>query len=138
MAAGRRAAFARERSRPALCVGFGEAARLLPERSAADHEHVERLWAKALASLGGGWSLNGSADRSLPRQSQHPVDGIDAARLISELRQIAFSAGSACASGRQAEPRPVRDRLSDGRRGRSIRIGFGRYTSEEDLSGRSN
>ena len=120
---------------PALCVGFGEAARLLAERRQSDHAHVERLWAKALSMLGNRWSLNGSADRRYHGNLNIRSDGIDAARLISELRQIAFSAGSACASG-SGRPSHVLCALglSDREARSSLRLGFGRYTSEEDLT----
>ena len=119
---------------PALCVGFGEAARLLVERREADHEHVERLWAKALTPLGSGWSLNGSALNRYHGNLNIRAEGIDAARLISELRQIAFSAGSACASG-SGRPSHVLSAigLSDREARSSIRLGFGRYTSEDEL-----
>ena len=119
---------------PALCVGFGEAARLLDERWEADRAHVERLWGAALAALRGRWTLNGSAEQRYHGNLNIRSDGIDAARLISELRQLAFSAGSACASG-SGRPSHVLTALglSDGQARSSIRIGFGRYTSEEDL-----
>ena len=45
---------------PALCVGFGEAARLAAERRDADAVHVEKLSEMALATLGPGWMINGS------------------------------------------------------------------------------
>ena len=35
---------------PALCVGFGAAARLASERRSTDHAHVERLWEAARGS----------------------------------------------------------------------------------------
>jgi cysteine desulfurase len=119
---------------PALCVGFGEAARLLLERREEDHEHVERLWAKALTPLGSGWNLNGSALHRYHGNLNIRAEGIDAARLISELRQIAFSAGSACASG-SGRPSHVLSAigLSDGEARSSIRLGFGRYTNEDEL-----
>ncbi len=80
---------------PALCVGFGEAARLL---GPADRGHVERLWAIAREAMAG-WTLNGSDERRYRGNLNLRRDGVDAARLISEVREVAFSAGSACASG---------------------------------------
>jgi cysteine desulfurase len=119
---------------PALCVGFGEAARLLAERGEEDHGHVERLWAKAVSMLGNRWSINGSSDQRYHGNLNIRGDGIDAARLISEVRSVAFSAGSACASG-SGRPSHVLAALGlGGREARaSIRLGFGRYTREEDL-----
>jgi cysteine desulfurase len=118
---------------PALCVGFGEAARLLVERGGEDRDHVERLWGRALEQMPG-WTLNGSAQRRYHGNLNLRRDGVDSARLISELRAIAFSAGSACASG-SGRPSHVLAALGLGdRQARSsIRLGFGRYTGEGEL-----
>jgi cysteine desulfurase len=119
---------------PALCVGFGEAARLLVERAEQDHDHVERLWGTALSLLGGRWSLNGSTEHRYRGNLNLRGEGVDAARLISEVRQVAFAAGSACASG-SGRPSHVLSALglTDREARSSIRLGFGRYTSEEEL-----
>jgi cysteine desulfurase len=120
---------------PALCVGFGEAARLLVERREADHLHVEHLWSIARQTLGPGWQINGSADRRYRGNLNLRADGIDSARLISELRQVAFSSGSACASGSGRSSHVLRALgLSDAQARSSIRLGFGRYTTEADLT----
>ena len=118
---------------PALCVGFGEAARLLVERREADHRHVEQLWSTA-RSLTSAWTLNGSEESRYHGNLNICRPGIDASRLISELRQVAFSAGSACASG-SGRPSHVLAALSLSERAlrSSIRLGFGRYTTEEEL-----
>ncbi|MDB5692400.1 MAG: cysteine desulfurase [Alphaproteobacteria bacterium] len=118
---------------PALCVGFGEAARLLAERETEDRIRIERLWEAARTTLPG-WTLNGSAEQRYHGNLNLRREGIDAARLISELRQIAFSAGSACASG-SGRPSHVLAALglSEREARSSIRLGFGRYTTEEDL-----
>ena len=119
---------------PALCVGFGEAARLLSGRQEEDLGHVERLRATALSQLDG-WSLNGSGDRRYPGNLNLRCEGIDTARLISEVRGVAFSAGSACASG-SGRPSHVLAALglSEREARSSIRLGFGRYTTEGELA----
>ena len=118
---------------PALCAGFGEAARLLVERAEEDRAHVDRLWAAALDAMPG-WILNGAAGRRYHGNLNLRRPGIDAARLLSEVRAIAFSAGSACASG-SGRPSHVLAALglSQPEVRASIRLGFGRYTSEENL-----
>ena len=118
---------------PALCVGFGEAARLLSERAEADAAHVDRLWSRA-RDLMKGWILNGSAESRYRGNLNLRRSGLDSARLISELRGIAFSSGSACASG-SGRPSHVLAALglSAAEARGSIRIGFGRYTREEEL-----
>ena len=118
---------------PALCVGFGEAARLLIQRREEDAPHIERLWALATGALKG-WILNGSADRRYHGNLNIRSEGIDAARLISDTRDVAFSAASACASG-SGRPSHVLAALGLEERDAksSIRLGFGRYTSEDEL-----
>jgi cysteine desulfurase len=118
---------------PALCVGFGMAARLLAEHGAEDRAHVERLWAMAQDLLPF-WVLNGTAEARYRGNLNMRRDGIDAARLISEVREVAFSAGSACASG-SGRPSHVLEQIGldrDAARS-SIRLGFGRYTSEDEF-----
>ena len=119
---------------PALCVGFGAAAKLASERRERDDEHVERLWNAAVAELGPGWTVNGSAEARYHGNLNIRREGLDAARLISDLRDIAFSLGSACASGSGRPSHVLRAiGLSDREARSSIRLGFGRYTSEEEL-----
>ena len=61
-------------------------------------------------------------------------DGVDAARVLAELRDIAFSLGSACASGSGRPSHVLRAIGLEYRETRSsIRLGFGRYTTREEL-----
>jgi cysteine desulfurase len=119
---------------PALCAGFGAAARLAVERGAADTVHIERLWGKATALLDDQWALNGASAPRYHGNLNIRAPGIDASRLISELRGIAFSAGSACASG-SGRPSHVLKALGlgDAEAKSSIRLGFGRYTTEDEI-----
>lgn len=120
---------------PALCAGFGEAARLAVERREADEEHVAKLFALALATLGQGWTVNGSTSSRYKGNLNIRREGVDAARLISDLRNLAFSLGSACASGSGRPSHVLRAiGLSDREARSSIRLGFGRYTGEEELA----
>ncbi|WP_313538350.1 cysteine desulfurase family protein [Sphingomonas sp.] len=181
---------------PALCAGFGAAARVAGARGAEDAAHVARLFAIAserfqlspfplagadgggcdvevpsspmspatlshppsdqvnsaprcsdpaggmanltLPPAGGrgirGWTLNGSASHRYHGNLSLRRDGLDVARLMSDLRDIAFSAGSACASGSGRPSHVLRALgLSDAQARSSIRIGFGRRTTEEEL-----
>jgi len=113
---------------PALCAGFGVAAELALRRMAEDAAHIEALWQAALALLPG-FVLNGSADQRWRGNLNLRRDGLDIARLMSDLRDIAFSAGSACASGSGKPSHVLRAiGLSDKEARSSIRLGFGRYT----------
>jgi cysteine desulfurase len=121
---------------PALCAGFGAAARLTKQRFGADHAHAEQLYRAALARIGSDWTLNGSAGERYPGNLNLRRDGLDVARLMSDLRDIAFSAGSACASGSGRPSHVLRAiGLDDAQARSSIRLGFGRYTSEDALLG---
>jgi cysteine desulfurase len=118
---------------PALCAGFGVAARLMRERAEADRAHVESLAAFARA-LFADWTLNGSATHRYPGNLNLRRDGIDGARLLSDCRNIAFSLGSACASGSGRPSHVLRALgLTDAQARGSVRIGFGRYTRREEL-----
>ena len=119
---------------PMLCAGFGAAAQCAAERMAADRTHVEALWQSALAMLPAGWVINGSQDQRYHGNLNIRFDGIDAGRLISEVRGVAFSAGSACASGSGRPSHVLRALgLTDAQARSSIRLGFGRYTTQDDL-----
>ena len=119
---------------PALCVGFGAAAKLASKRRSTDHAHVERLWGAATGELGPGWTINGSTDRRYHGNLNLRREGLDAARLISDLRDIAFSLGSACASGSGRPSHVLRAiGLSDREARSSVRLGYGRNTTEEEL-----
>ena len=118
---------------PALCAGFGVAARLMRERADADRSHVEALWDLARA-LFADWTLNGSADCRYHGNINLRREGIDGARLLSDCRNVAFSLGSACASGSGRPSHVLRALgLPDGEARGSVRIGFGRYTTRAEL-----
>ena len=120
---------------PALCAGFGAAGRLAKQRFGADRAHAEQLFRAALAHIGSDWTLNGSRDERYHGNLNLRREGLDVARLMSDLRDTALSAGSACASGSGRPSHVLRALgLRDAEARSSIRIGFGRYTSEEELS----
>jgi cysteine desulfurase len=118
---------------PALCAGFGVAADLMRRHREADARHVEELWQKAL-NLFEGWTVNGSLEQRYQGNVNLRREGVDGARLLSDCRDIAFSLGSACASG-SGRPSHVLQAigLSDKEARGSVRIGFGRYTSVGEL-----
>ena len=119
---------------PALCAGFGAAASLMVDRHEQDDAHVAFLWETARARLGEGWTVNGSTAFRYRGNLNVRHDDLDVARLMSDLRDIAFSAGSACASGSGRPSHVLRAiGLSDAEARSSIRIGFGRYTAETEL-----
>lgn len=118
---------------PALVAGFGAAARLAAERADADAAHVERLWAIALDEMRG-WTINGSVDQRYRGNLNIRRVGVNATRILSDARQVAFSLGSACGSGSGRTSHVLRAMgLNEAEARSSIRLGWGRYTSESDL-----
>ena len=118
---------------PALCAGFAVAARLMLERREEDAAHVARLWSIAAERLRG-WTINGSVEHRYRGNLNVRREGLDVARLMSDCRDIAFSAGSACASGSGRSSHVLRAiGLSEAQARSSIRLGFGRYTTEDEL-----
>ena len=118
---------------PALCAGFGAAAALAVRRMGEDADHVAALWRQARKALPD-WTLNGDAARRWHGNLNLRRDGLDVARLMSDLRDVAFSAGSACASGSGRPSHVLRAiGLSDAQAKSSIRIGFGRYTTVGEI-----
>ena len=119
---------------PMLCAGFGEAARLMVQSASDDRAHVDRLWTAARTALGPDWTLNGSATDRYHGNLNLRREGLDAARLLADCRDIAFSLGSACASGSGRPSHVLRALgLTDRQARSSIRLGFGRYTGEDGL-----
>ncbi len=120
---------------PALIAGFGAAARLAVERMASDAAHVARLWDIAAGELAG-WTINGSTAPGARYRGNINVrrDGVNGARLLSDARSVAFSLGSACGSGSGRVSHVLRAiGLDEAAARSSIRLGWGRYTSEADL-----
>ncbi|MXP25884.1 aminotransferase class V-fold PLP-dependent enzyme [Altererythrobacter indicus] len=123
---------------PALCAGFGMAAKLAVERRAEDAAQIDALWHRA-RDLFAGWTLNGSETQRWHGNLNIRREGLDVARLMSDVRQVAFSAGSACASG-SGRPSHVLQALSlkESEAKQSIRLGFGRYTTMTELEQAAN
>jgi cysteine desulfurase len=118
---------------PALCAGFGAAARMACEQMDRDLAHVAMLQKQAL-ELFAGWQVNGSLEHRYAGNLNLRRDGLDVARLMSDVRGVAFSAGSACASG-SGRPSHVLTALGlpSAAVRSSIRLGFGRYTSVDEI-----
>lgn len=118
---------------PALIAGFGAAAEVASERLEEDAAHVEMLWKRA-RELFSDWTLNGSAEARWHGNLNIRRKGLDVNRLMSDCRNVMFSAGSACASG-SGRPSHVLKAigLSDKQAKNSIRLGFGRYTTLEEI-----
>ncbi|MFM9965222.1 MAG: cysteine desulfurase family protein [Planctomycetaceae bacterium] len=121
-----------------LIVGFGAACELASKICLGEVSRMaslrDRLWQRLQSELTG-LSLNGPAlAERLPNNLNFSVEGVDGEALMSHLKQIAVSSGSACST---AEPEPshvlrsmgVSDALSRA----SLRFGLSRYTTEAEI-----
>lgn len=118
---------------PALCAGLGKAAMLCHDYMDQDLAHIAKLSHSALEFFDD-WVINGSMTQRYPGNLNIRKDGLDVARLMSTVRDVAFSAGSACASG-SGRPSHVLTALGlePAQVKSSIRLGFGRYNSMDDI-----
>lgn len=118
---------------PALCAGFGAAASLAKARMEQDFQHLSGL-AELARSILSRWTVNGSEIARWPGNLNLRLEGLSFPRLMSDCRNIAFSAGSACGSG-TGKPSRVLSAigLEPSQARNSIRLGFGRYTTREQV-----
>ncbi len=118
---------------PALCAGFGAAAALASARMEQDFQHLSGL-AELARSILARWTVNGSETSRWPGNLSLRLDGLNFPRLLSDCRDLAFSAGSACGSGTGAPSRVLTAIGLEARQARnSIRLGFGRYTTRDEV-----
>ena len=118
---------------PALCAGFGAAAALAAQRIDTDFQHLSGLAALARSILAR-WTINGSETARWPGNLNLRLAGLNFPRLLSDCRHLAFSAGSACGSGTGAPSRVLSAIGLEAHEARnSIRLGFGRYTTSEEV-----
>lgn len=116
----------------ALCVGLGAAAALadLATGEAQDRALRDRL----LRQLDFDYRINGALDPRWPGNLNFEALGIAGDRLLSSLRGIAVSSGSACAaqSGRPSHVLLALGRSPQAARA-SLRLGWGRFTTDADI-----
>src|SRR3546814_11711583 len=80
------------------------------------------------------WTINGSAERRYHGNLNLRREGVNALRLMSDARNVAFSLGSACGSGSGKVSHVLRAMgVSETDARASLRLGRGRYTIEQDF-----
>jgi cysteine desulfurase len=120
-----------------LIVGFGRACQIageaLPDESARIAALRDRLWEglqRAITRL----VLNGHPERRLPGNLNVSFEGVDGEALMTGLKQIAVSSGSACTT---ADPEPSHVLRAMGRSDAltraSLRFGLGRFNTAEEV-----
>ncbi|MBK7498021.1 MAG: cysteine desulfurase [Ignavibacteriales bacterium] len=121
---------------PAI-VGFGKAIELCDEEMTKDYHHTitlrDRFYKNIVSNLEGVF-INGSIKERLPNNINFYIDGIRADKLMLELRVLAFSNSSACASGSSKPSRILKAiGLTDEQALSSVRFGFGRFNTIDEI-----
>jgi cysteine desulfurase len=119
-------------------VGFGVAAELVRLERAEDVQRESLLRRRLVDELSAGTEVvpNSTAEHSLPQTVNVRFPGIGAKALMYATRdRLAFSSGSAC-STTKVEPSHVllAQGLSEAEVGESVRLSFGRWTTEEEIT----
>jgi cysteine desulfurase len=121
---------------PAI-VGFGKAIEICADEIKRDYDHTSTLrdkFYKSIISNLEGVSVNGTMKYRLPNNLNFFVDGVRADTLMLELRDLAFSNSSACASGSTKPSRILKAiGLTDEQALSSVRFGFGRFNTMEEI-----
>jgi len=121
---------------PAI-VGFGKAAALAAERLEADAELTRSLRDRLVTGLCthlDGVVLNGREAERLPHTASLTFGGVRADRLLSELKEIAASTGSACSSARPEPSHVLRSiGLAKEEILSTVRFGVSRFTTVEEI-----
>lgn len=120
---------------PALCAGFGEAARLAAYEIEAHAAHAGALWERMLGGLDVPYIVNGSTVHRWRGNLNVSFPGVAGDRLMSAvLREVALSAGSACASA-SGRPSHVLAALGvpDALARATLRIGWGKMTTADEV-----
>lgn len=123
----------------ALCVGFGEAARICSAGMADEARRIGQLrdaLLSTLGELGVEFELNGAASPRLPGNINVSFPGVDAEALLMGVgRILSISSGSAC-TAESLDPSHVVAALG-GRPTRAeeaVRISLGRTTTAEEVA----
>jgi cysteine desulfurase len=120
-----------------LVVGLGKAVSLCMAEMDAEARRLLGLRSRMLERLSeslGGVALNGHREKRLAGNLNLSFEGIEADALISDLKEVAVSTGSACTSAKPETSHVLRALGCDPERTRaSIRIGLGRFTSDEEV-----
>jgi len=117
-------------------VGMGEAAKIAKQEMPAEQIKLkalaDRLW-QGVSHIEQTF-INGSKDQRVPGNLNVSFNFVEGESLLMSLKDLAVSSGSACTSA-SLEPSYVLRALglSDELAHSSIRFGFGRYTTEEDI-----
>jgi cysteine desulfurase len=120
-----------------LCVGLGEACAIAEREMGTEAERLRMLRDRLLTGITGRLSevhVNGDPDRRIPGNLNLSFGYVEGEGLVTGIKDLALSSGSACTSASVESSYVLRalgidDRLAHA----SLRIGIGRFTTEEDI-----
>ena len=122
---------------PALCVGLGEACKIIQENIDDFVLHFKKLKSCLLTELVNGkfeFNINGSVEKRIPNNLNIAITGKVSEQLFNFMPHIALSSGSACTSGTIERSHVLSSmKLQDHRIDGSFRISFGRSTTKEEI-----
>ena len=122
-----------------LCVGLGETCRIADEEMEKDRGHNLLLRDTLIGRLHTHFPdlvINGDLNQRIPGNLNIQLPGVDSDALVATLQdKVAFSTGAACNAG-IVEPSYVLAALglSIDEINNSIRLGYGRFTSLEEVN----
>jgi cysteine desulfurase len=123
-----------------LCVGFGEACRIAKKEMQDENKRLLNLRNTLLTTLKakiGDIHVNGDLDKRISGNLNIYIENVDVSKLSKALKdKIAVSFGSACSSGRYETSHVLKAIHATHNNG--IRIGLGRFTTEEDINNAAN
>ena len=120
-----------------LCVGLGVACEIAKNEMAAESERLhmlrDRFYNKIMKELPEVY-LNGDLEHRIPGNLNLSFAYVEGESLIMGIKNLSVSSGSACTSA-SLEPSYVLRALgvTEDLAHTSLRIGFGRFTTEEDV-----
>lgn len=122
---------------PAI-VGFGKAIEILDAELESDYEFTKSLrdsfYKKIISNLED-VSINGSITKRLPNNLNLLIEKVKAEKLMLELRDLAFSNSSACASGSTKPSRILKAiGLTDEQALSSVRFGISKFNTIDEIN----
>lgn len=122
---------------PALCVGLGEACAIARKEMASEAERLRGLRDRFLTAIRARLPevfLNGDLESRIPGNLNISFAYVEGESLMMGIKRLAVSSGSACTSA-SLEPSYVLRALGveEEMAHTSLRIGFGRFTTEEEV-----
>jgi len=118
-------------------VGLGEACEMVSENLQQYQSHMKKMrdhLEKSLTDKLGSIHVNGHLEKRLPNTSSTSFKGVEANTIISEIENVAASAGAACHSDNieissvlEAMNVPIEQAMG------TIRFSVGRYTTKDEI-----